>query len=73
MRRLTGQQTVALRAMRANFGTATDFFISLEGIYSSRVTMKALIRRGLVKQGAWINENEGYEYELTAAGREVVS
>jgi DNA-binding HxlR family transcriptional regulator len=68
MRPLTGQQLVALKAMRSNHGTCTDFMISLEGIYSSSVTMNALVRRGLVKRGDWINENEGYEYELTPSG-----
>lgn len=66
--RLTGQQRVALRGMRANFGTGTSYFIALEGIYSPTVTMKALERRGLVKRLEWINETEGYAYELTPAG-----
>ena len=68
MMKLTGQQFVALRAMRANFGTATSFLIAMEGIYSPSVTMKALERRGLVKRLDWINETEGYEYELTREG-----
>lgn len=68
MRPLTGQQRVALRAMRANGGTGTSFYIAMEGIYSSAVTMKSLVRRGLVKRLDWIDENEGYEYELTEAG-----
>ncbi len=54
---LTGQQQVALREMRANHGTAG----SMKGVYSVPVTLRALARRGLVRQ-------IGDGYELTRQG-----
>jgi hypothetical protein len=62
--RLTRPQKVALNAMRANLGEASELTLWMEGLNLPRLTMVALQRRGLVQRGEYLNEDYGYLWHL---------